>query len=138
MKTTKRPLPHINPNNVVENATIEFLQSKFKNMSHETAALWARAIDMGELGTEMSPELIEHIQKERDKANLILKQPLEAERIRSKYIEALEANDILDAMDLHDEADRLGIDLRDIEKTVPTSIDLKAILRGGIPPSGLS
>jgi len=139
MRPTDKPLPFVNIDKVVETATIEFLQSKFKNMTAETAALWARAIEMGERGSEMSPEMAEHIQKERDRASGILKElPFEVDRIRSEYLEALEANDVLSALDLHDEADQLGIDLSDIEKTTETLVDIKAILRGEYPSSGLS
>lgn len=137
MDTKNQPLP-FEEEEAIEGATTEFLQNQFKKMSPQMAALWARAIMKSEGSeSEMAPQLAEEIQKERDRVQGVT-DPLEVERLQASYAKALEENDVLAALDLHEEAESLGIDLRDIEKTIPTSIDLKAISEDEIPSSALS
>lgn len=142
-KDTPRPLTE---DQAAEQATLEFLREKYPKMSDEMIDLWARAIaneerdreaGVGERQAEMSSDLKKHVQEAREKAAHAL-HPFLKEQVMENYREALKSGDFFDAMSLRDEAERLGVDLSEIEKNTPTKLDLEAMKRGEIPLSAIS
>ncbi|MBU0706032.1 hypothetical protein KJ657_04200 [Patescibacteria group bacterium] len=121
-----------------EQATTAYLQNRYKGMSDDMAALWARAIAAEERErnkhAEMTPDLRRHVETAREKAKYLLKQGRE-NMIRRGFEESLRRNDFFEAAAFMNDALELGIDLNDILENTPTTLDRVALKKGEIPLS---